>query len=1842
MRFRKRLSAAMLAIVMMVSSIQIPDGISYAAEMADSGIESGQNVSVLTAEDTEDTEGGAETSADEGAIINDESLTGNDNSADGDEQAEDNTPADGDEQAEDNNPVDGDEQAGDDNPEDDGSQMENGNPEVETENPEESVETEESTELKSEAEEQESVYTDGTGSQEQVVKAELVGAYQFGDAPLEQGGVSAFSDELTAGTDTAELEAYLYQQMKERKKTIDVQKYGISAAEIGSIITGVLNENPDLYFVGKNYELSRDMDNNVITVSMSYINSYYEKSFQRAVNEALAVVKPGMSDLKKAIVLHDYLVLNCEYDAENEDLNNIPAESYTAYGTLVKRMSVCEGYSLAYKYLLNQSGIDCLMVTTQEKNQTWNMVKLDGKYYHVDVSWDDEVWDRIGRVRHDYMFRSDDAFQNECTQKHNNWVVTEGSKVVDCKATDTGYDNAFWVDSVSPLVFVGLYCYYVIYVDNDGTSGSGCIYREKLSNIEGTGEEFCDIGKWYSGDFIGYWEGAFSGLFYVNDRLYYNNILSINSVEISEDRYEVLDSRRVEFRADTREGFIYGCALHQGDVLYSLHKEPNETGRETVLMADIVIEEKCPPDIIVEKIELDQDTLKLAVGAKTTLHATTTSDTSEQIIVEITWESSDNTVASVLDGAITAVAAGNCMITASAGGKTVSCEVTVTAEEGTIAGGSYGNVTWNIDAAGKLTVEGSGEFGNFWLYDRAPWYENREFITSAEIQVTDITNASDMFYECENLKSVDLSGFDTSKLTDARSMFFNCANIESVDLSDLDLRNVEYAYSFFYGCSKLTAIDTPYNLFGYIELPKVGTEDIWYMPDGSEIKYIPQNLNYSIKISKNSVPTPSAAHIAVQKIKKVYECGDDLNTDDLTVFYYAEDGTIESVVDYMTNAGEIDMSVLGKKTLTVDYNGMTASVNLTVTEPSQKNCTVTFDLQGHGTALEEYSTYTEIKKGSTIKNPASPKAEGYKFTGWYKEADCQTLWDFEKDIVEENITLYAGWKNLEDEKPMINSVLFPGKKSEYSAVYTGNQIRPAMIVTYQYTDAGGKVKSEKLKLNVDYTVCYSNNVNAGVKTAQVTVKGIGGYRGVIESEFTITPKNIKSVTLSAVGDIVFGGYPTVTVMDGTKELVKGRDYNIKLSAEGSAGADTQSKLTVAGIGNYTGTSKKSVKFNILREGTDIRSIASENIRVEFKNPAKRYTYNGKAQKPAVVVTDTVTGKKISSGMYKVIYSNNINAGKGTAKAWVVGVSKKGKGYYGISGPLYFDIGQKDFKKVSASLNGTIPKTGSIEKLKENIAEALVVKDAKCVLTTDKYTIDYGDIATIDDIKIGKKYPVTLIAEAGGNYIENSKKIVNIKFGQLNLASRTANMSVIIKNVSRSEIEFSYNGILLEKGKDYTATIKPEKNKDTYTVIIKAVKNSAYKGSKTFKNVQVSQDMTGGDPPIPEVPGAKPAVSNNRNAQNYKDNWAKPVKSYLYENPSCGLTRIEYINGEIVAEDYDDSFRLRASRRIPMELPIWGGFYAGDKYNFLFFGQENPLEDNKTEVVRVVKYSKDWRRMGDASICGANTVVPFDAGSLRCAGYGDYLYIRTCHEMYKAKDGINHQANMTFVVRQSDMAITDSYYKVMNTSVGYVSHSFNQFVLVDQDERLVTLDHGDGYPRSIVLMRAVDAKAGGDKFSGKFENSNLVKFPGKIGDNNTGAAIGGFAETQNGYVTAFNYKGSESEYGPRAIYLGYTSKSGLKSKVTPLTEYNNMQTPVLAPTGLDGGYLMWTNLNGEFFYTRYADGGTIGTVSKAYARLSDCQPIMYNGECVWYVTINSVPTFYKLDVTTGDISKAVAK
>ena len=167
-----------------------------------------------------------------------------------------------------------------------------------------------------------------------------------------------------------------------------------------------------------------------------------------------------------------------------------------------------------------------------------------------------------------------------------------------------------------------------------------------------------------------------------------------------------------------------------------------------------------------------------------------------------------------------------------------------------------------------------------------------------------------------------------------------------------------------------------------------------------------------------------------------------------------------------------------------------------------------------------------------------------------------------------------------------------------------------------------------------------------------------------------------------------------------------------------------------------------------------------------------------------------------------------------------------------------------------------------------------------------------------------------------------------------------------------------------------------------------------------------------------LPGAAlaagvPADGTDNTGSTYNGNWAVPTRSYLYQDGD-DLVRVEYDVGwniyeadgditvvrpeQIIVETYNSDFQLLESRTMALELPLWGGFYAGADYNFLVFGQENPSENDNTEVIRVVKYDKEWNRLGQASLRGANTTAPFEAGALRMDEYEGYLYVRTCQSI----------------------------------------------------------------------------------------------------------------------------------------------------------------------------------------------------------------------------------------------------
>ncbi len=397
---------------------------------------------------------------------------------------------------------------------------------------------------------------------------------------------------------------------------------------------------------------------------------------------------------------------------------------------------------------------------------------------------------------------------------------------------------------------------------------------------------------------------------------------------------------------------------------------------------------------------------------------------------------------------------------------------------------------------------------------------------------------------------------------------------------------------------------------------------------------------------------------------------------------------------------------------------------------------------------------------------------------------------------------------------------------------------------------------------------------------------------------------------------------------------------------------------------------------------------------------------------------------------------------------------------------------------------------------------------------------------------------------------------------------------------------------------------------------------------------------------------KPAAWSNNSDQNYKV-WSSVVNSYLEPTADGGFLRIQhgYSGNYVVVERYDWSFCFKSSFGIALELPVFGGYYNDGTYRYLVSGQNNKEQNNAKEVLRVVRYSQDWKRIDSVSLYGSNTTVPFNAGSLRMTHSGNMLYIRTSHEMY-AKNGVNHQANMTLTIHVPTMKITTAQTQVANISTGYVSHSFNQFILTD-GSNLLAVDHGDAYPRSIVLLRN-EGTAGKQTTTGKMKSVDVMDLYGSLGANATGASVGGFEFSNSAYLIAGNSAVQNEKinaFSQRNIFVTATSKTNFTkagTKIVWLTNYQQgddyiVTTPHLVKVNANKFAVLWTeedenSRNGPQIKLAYLDknGTWDGKTYTAEGELSDCKPIVVDGRIIWYTAYDSgsagtswAPEFYEI-------------
>ncbi len=360
----------------------------------------------------------------------------------------------------------------------------------------------------------------------------------------------------------------IYKAIDAQQSYLDVERWRIQDYDIMTIFSDVMHNSPEFFYADNKLVYRYDRKGYVTSLSFSYhmsrtkrgeATALYEAEISTMVHEVEAV---GLSGAEAALYVHDMLIAAYSYD-ESEEI-------FDVYRFLTEKKGVCQAYSLCYMAVLRKLGIPCFMVVSEEMNHSWNLLEIDGQWYHVDLTYDDPRPDRPGQVYHDHFLLSDTSIFGDRGQgNHWGW---ESTKI----CGDETYTNACWQDSDTRMLFANDTWYML-----SETSGilkrvyfDGSLYKELYA--------LPDI--WYvdpvknSGE---RWLGYFTGLGIYNGYIYYNSPQHIW-------RLNPATGEKVSFLTLEEEGLnLYGMHIWQGEMTYLVGSTPDRDATaymETVAM----------------------------------------------------------------------------------------------------------------------------------------------------------------------------------------------------------------------------------------------------------------------------------------------------------------------------------------------------------------------------------------------------------------------------------------------------------------------------------------------------------------------------------------------------------------------------------------------------------------------------------------------------------------------------------------------------------------------------------------------------------------------------------------------------------------------------------------------------------------------------------------------------------------------------------------------------------------------------------------------------------------------------------------------------------------------------------------------------------------------------------------------------------------------------------------------------------------------------------------------------------------------------------------------------------
>ena len=245
-------------------------------------------------------------------------------------------------------------------------------------------------------------------------------------------------------------------------QSISIYNYKVSINDISKVYRDVVNDNPELFYVSGGYSYYYTTDGYVTSIIPAYISDSKDDilemkdKFNAAVDRLKREINSDLSDIDTALEVHNYIASHAEYNTTGYNTGTLSNIDHSAYGVLVEHTGVCDSYSLAYKYIMKCIyNIDTVVVTSQPMNHAWNLIKINGNYYHVDLTWDDGTFTMNGKVvdynvRYLYFLLSDDAISN-MSKAHYGW------EDIGIKCDSDYYDNMYLRNSYEAFYGIGGY-----------------------------------------------------------------------------------------------------------------------------------------------------------------------------------------------------------------------------------------------------------------------------------------------------------------------------------------------------------------------------------------------------------------------------------------------------------------------------------------------------------------------------------------------------------------------------------------------------------------------------------------------------------------------------------------------------------------------------------------------------------------------------------------------------------------------------------------------------------------------------------------------------------------------------------------------------------------------------------------------------------------------------------------------------------------------------------------------------------------------------------------------------------------------------------------------------------------------------------------------------------------------------------------------------------------------------------------------------------------------------------------------------------------------------------------